>query len=241
MPANAVSTQRKYFNIRNGFMEWRNPDGEVVRYNQLSNVHLVYVDFKKVEKQGQYIGTTIRLHLIDHDDYFILETWQNDAYAMAFYRSMENIDLQTPFDILTNFYKKDGKDMHTLNIKQNGSKIFWRYTKDNPNGMPELTLVHQQQNPDGSIKKIYNSDERLMFFLIKIEQWLQPFLKRKVNPYPFHAVWQGWNDGPERQTRPRAERNIGYTPNASNGYFVDNDPGYTPDVKSDDDPDDLPF
>lgn len=220
MPAENVATNRRYLSIRNGFMEERKGDSTTY-HNRLANVHLVYADFKRVEVAGAYKGTSIRLYLVDTDDCFVLETWNNSSYATTFYKIMENIDLDKPFSISTKMVNKDGKNQHSLYINQGAESLKWYYTNSDPKGMP---MVQKKEMPqlDGTIKTVYDSNLQQQFLLEQVNNWLIPALRRKPNPYPFHAVWSGIKEREDQETRPREERNIGYVESSTDSQNTDN-------------------
>lgn len=194
MPAELVQTKR-YLSIRDGLMEERKGD-QTIAYNHLSGMHVVFVDFRKVEKekdgQKEYVGDTVRLHLVDESDYWQLEMWANSGYAKAFYHIMENIDYAKPVTIITQLRNNNGKKQQAMFISQDAKPLKWKYTRDNPGDLPPLKIT-EKLNAQGLPAKQYNDDDQMLFFMDKIATVINPYLKLQANPFPFHTVWKGWH------------------------------------------------
>src|SRR5690606_20146358 len=64
----------------------------------------------------------------------------DSAYGRGFMYSIPGVDLDFPVEIepYNYFSKKKGREMTGLSIIQHGEQLPWVYTKDNPNGMPQL-------------------------------------------------------------------------------------------------------
>lgn len=64
----------------------------------------------------------------------------DSAYGRGFMYSVPGVDLDFPVEIepYNYFSKKKGREMTGLSIIQHGEQLPWVYTKDNPNGMPQL-------------------------------------------------------------------------------------------------------
>lgn len=188
MPAELVLTQKRYLTIQEGRMKEKKGD-TIVEHNQLTDVHLVDVTFRDVEKEvdgiTKTVGNVIQLHLLDETDYFILETWSNCAYARCFYQVMQNLDEKRRFTLITSERIKDGKKKPALFIKQDGFLLRWCYTKGNMQDCPPLSV---STGPMGG--SAFDDTLQNMFFINLVEKWLIPALHKLPNPFPNHNVYQ---------------------------------------------------
>lgn len=89
----------------------------------------------------------------------ILTLGISSSYASNIIMKLPNLDLKK--DILFNVYsfkdKEKNKDVSGINLRQNGAKIENYFTKEVPNGMPELEY--------NKIKNEWNDTKRLEFFM----------------------------------------------------------------------------
>lgn len=85
----------------------------------------------------------------------------SSGYANGFLKALPNVDLSEKVKLIPSSKKEGDKTKATIFINQHGEAIKWAFTKDNPNGMPELKQV--------KIKgKITWDDSDVMEFLEKM-------------------------------------------------------------------------
>ena len=120
-------------------------------------------------------GTTWGILVKDKDGaMYTLKFSQKSPYFTGFFTRLENCDLSRPVSFRTWAIKQEnGKEKYYGTIMQDGDKIASKYTKDNPNGMPELKKVFF----DG--KDQWDSFDRDQF-LIAIVGRLQPELSQNA-------------------------------------------------------------
>ncbi|MCG2614869.1 hypothetical protein LZZ85_11275 [Terrimonas sp. NA20] len=192
MPAEMLQTRRRYLSIQDGRMceriEGDTPEQySVQKFNHLSRLHLINVTFRAVEKEEngvkKTVGHVVQLHLIDSEDYFVVETWVNSQYAKAFYQVWESIDLNHDFVVITDQRIKEGKKKPALFVKQFGNNLKWNYVKDAMKDCPKADFVQ-----DGD-KWLVDDEAQMAYFLGKVNNILLPKLKAKANPYPSHPIY----------------------------------------------------
>lgn len=101
--------------------------------------------------KGLITGIAVREHkefgkfwnvtLTDDQGDAILQMNYSSGYANAFLKTLPNIDLSSDVVITPNLKMEGDKKKTTLFITQHGVPIKWAFTKDNPNGIPELKKI----------------------------------------------------------------------------------------------------
>lgn len=111
-------------------------EGKVVNeeiYDAISG-HIIDI---KVTTHQQY-GKFWNIMLQDGEDVFCLQTNYSGSYASAFLKQLPNVDLSQRVRIIPSMKVKDGKKKPTLFINQHGKSLKHYYTKDEPNGLPQM-------------------------------------------------------------------------------------------------------
>jgi len=101
--------------------------------------------------KGRITGIAVRDHadfgkfwnvtLTDEDGDAILQMNYSSGYSAAFLKMLPNIDLNNDVVITPNLKKEGDKNKTSLFITQHGVPVKWYYTKDNPNGIPDLKKI----------------------------------------------------------------------------------------------------
>lgn len=183
-----MNKQRRYLSIHEGLMKQRMNTPDEVAYNSLSKVHLLHISFQVIRKDkndpnSEVIGDVIAFHLVDKDDYFILQTWLNSIYAKCFFNLMENVDWNKEVTIVTSQKIVDGKKKGALFIRQDGNIVKWKYTNGNMQDCPPVAVTVAENGT-----KHYDNTEQEAFFLVKLDKWLMPELAKKPCPFPDHPL-----------------------------------------------------
>jgi hypothetical protein len=106
----------------------------------------------------------------------ILQFNYSSGYANGFLKALPNVDLSSKVKLSPSAKVEDGKTKTTLFINQHGKAIKWYYTKETPNGIPEL----KQQKVKG---KITWDDSDIMEFLENmVKTDIQPLLSKTAAP-----------------------------------------------------------
>lgn len=101
--------------------------------------------------KGKITAITVRDHpefgkfwnvtLSDKDGDAVLQMNYSSGYSAAFLKMLPNIDLNNDVTITPNLKKEGDKNKTSLFITQHGIPVKWYYTRDNPNGCPELKKI----------------------------------------------------------------------------------------------------
>lgn len=121
--------------------------------------------------KGQITGIAVREHqefgkfwnitLTDDDGDAILQMNYSSGYSAAFLKTLPNIDLNSDVVITPNQKMEGDKKKTTLFISQHGVPLKHFYTKDNPNGLPQLKQIKVKG-------KVTWDDSDMMEFLEKM-------------------------------------------------------------------------
>lgn len=108
-------------------------------------------------KENDY-GKQWLVTLSDEDGDAILQMPYSSGYSAAFLKTLPNVDLSKDVVLVPKLTKEGDKKKTTLFVNQNGAALKWAYTKDNPQGLPELAQIKVKG-------KITWDDSDLMEFL----------------------------------------------------------------------------
>lgn len=114
------------------------------------NSKTVHEEYYKGWK-GRITGIAVREHkdygkfwnvtITDEDGDAILQMNYSSGYANAFLKTLPNVDLSADVNIVPNLKIENDKKKTTLFITQHGQPVKWYYTKDDPNGLPQLRKI----------------------------------------------------------------------------------------------------
>lgn len=140
----------KFITILNGKFCQRVPEGTpgaVQRTNKLNKVvwEKFYDSFtaKLVNikvSDGAY-GKSWNFMFKDSGEIYTLQLSYSNSYATAFLKMLPNIDLTKEMKLSPSQKVEDGKTRSSLFVNQDGKTIKHAYTKDNPNGLPDMEEV----------------------------------------------------------------------------------------------------
>jgi len=140
-------------------------EGSIERVNKNNKVvHEIFYD--------QLTGNITSIKTRDHAEYskswlvtiedegvnYVLQIKYSSGYAASFLKTLPNVDLSKHVTIIPKLTKEGDKSKATLFITQGGVPLKHYYTKDHPNGLPQL----EQKKVKG---KITWDDSEMMEFL----------------------------------------------------------------------------
>lgn len=204
----------EYYQIRDGqfYKKYNEPTiGAIERTNK--NGKKVWEEFFDFDLSGvikriklsanEWAGQileNVEIVIQDIDETYSIQLDLNSRYAQSFFARLPNIDLDKRVILSPAKYQKDGKDIIGLFVKQDGESVKSFYTKDEPNGMPQLIPVQVNGKPfikDG--KQVWDSSEREAFIKAGFQKYSdllenkQPDLLENVN-VPASTSDQGTED-----------------------------------------------
>ena len=137
----------QYFTILNGKFCQRVPEGTkeaVQRVNKLGKtVWEVFhdsftaklVDIKVMD--GAY-GKSWVFSFKDKGEVYRLQLSYSNSFATAFLKMLPNLDIAKEMKLSPSVKEVDGKNKSSLFVNQNGQTINHAYTREKPNGLPDM-------------------------------------------------------------------------------------------------------
>lgn len=149
----------------------KNKNGKIVHellYDSLIG-NLTGIEFKT----GDY-GKEIHLIISDGLDEYKLQMPFSSGVAKSFIMRLPNCDLTMPVEFCTGWDKV--KERGFSYIRQNGTTIKSAYTKDEPNGMPQMVVIKVKG------KDTWDDSDQLEFLERMLAKFIMPqFTNRSVN------------------------------------------------------------
>lgn len=140
-----------YITILNGkFCQRVDPStpGAIARVNKLGNtVHEKFYDSFTAKLVGiktqdsQAYGTNWVFSFKDKGDVYQLQLSFSNSFATAFLKMLPNIDLEKEMKLQPVTKEVDGKTKSSLFVTQNGVNVKHAYTRENPNGLPDMKQI----------------------------------------------------------------------------------------------------
>lgn len=139
-----------FITILNGKFCIRVPEGTpgaTTRVNKMNKtVHEKYYDnftgkLVGIKTQDGEYGKSWIFSFKDKEEVYHLQLSYSNSFATAFLKMLPNVDLAKEMKVSPSVKEVDGKNKSSLFINQDGVAIKHAFTKDNPNGMPDMEQV----------------------------------------------------------------------------------------------------
>ena len=171
----------KYISILNGKICQRVPDtteGAIQRTNKLGKV--VYekfydsfvgklVDIKTVDTP---YGKSWMFDFIDGKEIYHLQLSYSNSFAKMILKMLPNIDVTKEIKLSPQIKEVDGKNKSSIFINQDGVSIKHAYTREVPNGLPQMKQVKVAGN------LVWDDTEALEFLEAMVKADILPKLDR---------------------------------------------------------------
>lgn len=154
----------------------------VERVNKMgATVHEEHYDYvsgvmTKIDKKVKEYGVYWHIHMQDEGENYIIELPYSSGYTNGFFFALPNIDITKKVTIIPDYKKEGDKARSTIFLSQNGKVAKWHYTKDNPNGMPELKKIKKKG------KEEWDDTDRMEFIENYVNQQVNPKLATPAIP-----------------------------------------------------------
>jgi hypothetical protein len=122
-------------------------------------------------KDGDY-GRSWIFSFVDNKEIYHLQLPYSNSFSVAFLKMLPNINLEEKMEFSPSTKEVDGKKQSSLFIKQNGVNIKHAYTKDHPNGLPEMKKIIVKG------QEVWDDTERLKFLEKMLQEKILPKLKK---------------------------------------------------------------
>lgn len=122
-------------------------DGAVTRVNKMGKtVHEKFYDnftgrLIGIKTQDGEYGKSWIFSFKDKEDVYHLQLSYSNSFATAFLKMLPNVDLAKEMKVSPSVKEVDGKNKSSLFINQDGVAIKHAYTRETPNGMPDMEQV----------------------------------------------------------------------------------------------------
>jgi len=151
-------------------------EGKIVHEEIYDAISGLLVDIKTTD-HPQY-GRFWNITLSDGEENFILQMNYSSGYSSAFLKILPNVDLTSPIRIIPSMKIVEGKKKTSLFISQHGDALKHAYTRDKPNGLPELQKVKIKKN--GKMTEAWDDNDMMEFLENMVVEQIQPQLKRST-------------------------------------------------------------
>lgn len=170
-----------YITIYNGKFSQRvqaGTQGAVERVNKLGNtVHEKFYDrFTaklvgiKTQDGGAY-GKNWVFSFRDSKEVYHLQLSYSNSFATSFLKMLPNIDVSKEMTLSPSVKEVDGKNKSSLFVNQDGNPIKHAYTKDAPNGLPQMEQVQVKG------QMVWDDTARLNFLEEMVKSTIVPKLE----------------------------------------------------------------
>lgn len=156
-----------------------NTPGAVSRLNKLGKlVHEKFYDsftakLIGIKTKDTDYGKNWVFTFKDKDVEYNLQLSYSNSYATAFLKMLPNINLDKEMKIEPSQEEVDGKIKSSLFVKQDGVNIKHAYTKEKPNGMPDMKQITVKSQP------VWDDTDRLEFLYTMVQTTIIPKLPKK--------------------------------------------------------------
>jgi hypothetical protein len=153
-------------------IERTNKNGKLVNeefYDRISGT-LTDIKVRQVEIAGQQLKFW-ELKIEDDGKLYQLQFQYSSGYANGFLKSIQNADLSKRMSLIPFCKEEEGKKKTTLFINQGDGALKHFYTKDNPNGLPQLVKTKFKG------KDVWDDTEMMNFLEEMINSKIKPQLK----------------------------------------------------------------
>lgn len=144
-------------------------------------------------KQTEFAGqkkTYLVVSLNDEGENYQMEIDLESNYFQSFANAVLNADVNAPIKIIPTMKEVDGKKNTGMIIMQNGQAMKWKFTKENPGGMPDIVVTRNKKNEVVDVDR----DDRNNFLFAELDKWLSGAVSASKAPLPVADVFEEAND-----------------------------------------------
>lgn len=120
-------------------------------------------------QDGTY-GKTWNFSFKDKEEIYTLQLSYSNSFATAFLKMLPNIDLEKEMKVSPSVKEVDGKSKSSLFVNQDGVSMKHAYTRENPNGMPDMEQVTVKG------EKVWDDTKRIEFLYNMVTTTIVPKL-----------------------------------------------------------------
>lgn len=173
-------------------------EGAIQRINKIGKVvwEKFYDSFTgklvDIKVQDGTYGKTWNFSFQDKGEVYTLQLSYSNSFATAFLKMLPNIDLQKEMKVSPSTKEIDGKNKSSLFINQNGSPLKHAFTREHPNGMPDMEQVIVKG------EKVWDDTKRIAFLHNMVMTTIIPKLLVLTLQQPSEPVKVKEENAPEK-------------------------------------------
>jgi hypothetical protein len=181
------SSNAAFYNISNGKIcrQFKEPtDNSKERINKTGKkVHEEFYDYIDgkiigIETKDSDYGRSWIVTLQDDDGKYVLQMPYSSGYSAAFLKTLPNVDLSTSVKLIPKLTIEGDKKKTTLFVNQHGKALKFAYTREMPNGLPELKQIKVKG------KLTYDDSEIMEFLEAMVVEQITPQLNKNGKKVP---------------------------------------------------------
>lgn len=181
------SSNAAFYNISNGKIcrQFKEPtDNSKERINKTGKkVHEEFYDYIDgkiigIETKDSDYGRSWIVTLQDDDGKYVLQMPYSSGYSAAFLKTLPNVDLSTSVKLIPKLTIEGDKKKTTLFVNQHGKALKFAYTREMPNGLPELKQIKIKG------KLTYDDSEIMEFLEAMVVEQIIPQLNKNGKKVP---------------------------------------------------------
>jgi len=159
-------------------------EGAVQRTNKIGKVvnEKFYDSFTgklvNIKVQDGTYGKSWNFSFKDKEEVYTLQLSYSNSFATALLKMLPNADLSKEMKVSPSVKEVDGKNKSSLFINQDGVALKHAYTRENPNGMPDMEQIVVKG------EKIWDDTKRMAFLQTMVDNDILPKLGVVVNAMP---------------------------------------------------------
>lgn len=144
-----------------------NKMGNTVHEEFFKDVTGMIADIRK--KESTQYGDQLEIVVKDGSEQFVLQMQFSSRYSGSFLKALPNIEQREEVRIMPwqmDDKNKPGKQVSGITVYQDGNKVLPAFTKEEPNGLPEMTKT--------KVKGVYvwDDSDMLDFLWAKAQEWV---------------------------------------------------------------------
>ena len=153
----------------------------ISRTNKLGRiVHEEFYDYidgiiTEISVRENDYGKQWNIFLLDNGTIQLLNMPYSSGYASAFLKMLPNVDLQQRIKIIPKMVMEGDKKKTGLFLTQNGVPVKWFYTKEHPQGLPQMV----QKKVKGQM--VWDDSDMMEFLEKMVTETIVPNLKTPVS------------------------------------------------------------
>lgn len=165
------SSSKTYLGIKEGKVAHRKGDNTTDYYDHITG----YLTDAYVKEDGKF-GRELHLVIRDGQDLYVLQMRLESGYARAFLRVVKNAALAELMTIIPMYKVTEDSQQAGMIVMQNGTALKWYYTRNNPNGLPELEPCKMKDPKTGKLVDGWDNTKQMEFLVNMLNTEIRPIL-----------------------------------------------------------------